>query len=243
MTEKVAIGLSDGSTLDGALALPSAGTPPWPGVIVLFEAFGMTPEMHGVADRFAREGYAAVLPDLFSVGSKRFCLARALKEVSSHQPGTVTDQIASVHTWLASRDDVDASRLGVIGFCLGGGLALMFASTAPDGVGAASVNYGDVPPSAASLERVCPIVGSYGGRDRIFAPKGRKLARLLAEVGVDHDVKVYDNAGHSFLTEGSHPFYRIFIGPILHPGYVPDAADDAWGRIFAFFDTHVRGSG
>ena len=220
-------------------SVPEGG---WPGVIVLFEAFGMTPEMRGVADRFAAAGYAAVLPDLFT-GSKRRCLARALREVSSHRPGEVTAQIDGVRAWLAARDDVDGSRLGVIGFCMGGGLALLLAMTAPAGLGAASVNYGDVPSDAAALEKVCPIVGSYGGRDRMFAGKGRKLASLLADVDVPHDVKVYDNAGHSFMTEGHHPLFRPLVGFLLRPGYVPDAADDAWHRVMAFFDRHVRGGG
>jgi len=240
MTADVRIPLPDGTQLPGALAIPAAAGPQ-PGVIVLHETFGLNADMRGVADRFAAEGYVAVVPDLFAHGRRALCIARAMREVSSHRPGPVTADIDAVRTWLAARSDVDAGRLAVIGFCLGGGFALLYASTAPPGVGAASVNYGDVAKDAELLRRICPVVASYGGRDRVFAPKAQLLERHLSHLDVPHDVKVYPNAGHSFMTGDTraHQIGKLVFFP-MRIGHAPEEAEDAWGRVLAFFAEHVR---
>jgi len=238
----VEIRLSGERPMKALLAMPSgaSATGRWPAVIVLYEVFGMTPEMVDVADRFARKGYLALLPDLFSVGPRLVCLARAVVESSSGRPGATTARVEAARRWLCGRSDVDGKRLGVIGFCMGGGFALAYAMTRPDGVGAVSVNYGQVPRDLAALRRACPIVASYGGRDLVYGRQASRLAQALATFGVENDVKVYDEAGHSFLTDGRHPVGRLVFFP-LRLGYHPAAAHDAWQRIFSFFDRHVAG--
>lgn len=207
-------------------------------MIVLHEVYGTTPEMREVADRFARNGYLALVPDLFSAGPRVLCVARAMAESSAGRPGTTTTHVEAARAWLCARRDVDRGRLGVIGFCMGGGFALAYATTAPEGVRAVSVNYGQVPRDLDALRRACPIVASYGGRDLVYGRQAARLANALSRSGVEHDVKVYDEAGHSFLTEGNHPVGRLVFFP-LRIGYHPAAAEDAWRRIFAFFDRHV----
>ena len=135
---------------------------------------------------------------------------------------------------------VDDHRLGVIGFCMGGGFALAYATTRPDGVRAVSVNYGQIPHDLAALRQACPIVASYGARDLVYGRQARWLAKALASFGVEHDVKVYEEAGHSFLTNGHHPVGRVVFFP-LRLGYHAAAAEDAWRRIFEFFDRHIAG--
>ena len=242
MVSSVEIPLAGGRSMKAVLAVPSdaPATGRTPAVIVLHELFGMTPEMVDVAERFARHRYVAVVPDLFSAGPRLLCLARAMLESSSGRPGAMTARVEAARLWLCGRPDVDGKRIGVIGFCMGGGFALAYAAMRPEGIGAASVNYGQIPRDLAALRRACPIVASYGGRDLVYGRRATRLAKALAAFGVENDVKVYDEAGHSFLTDGHHPVARLVFFP-MRLGYHPAAAADAWRRIFSFFDRHVAG--
>lgn len=234
--------LDGGRSMRVALETP-VGTPPeggWPGVVVLHEIFGLTPEVRDVGKEFAARGWVAAVPDYFSAGTKLGCLVRAVAEVMSHKPGRVSDDLAAVAGWLGERSDVDARRLGAIGFCLGGGFALLLGAVERTGIKAVSVNYGDLPKDSY-LEKLPPTVASYGGRDRSMKGRAAKLEARLTACGTVNDVKTYDNAGHSFLTPARHPVAQVLTGPILHAGYVADAAEDAWPRIMGFLDEHVRG--
>jgi carboxymethylenebutenolidase len=238
----VTIPLAQGGGLEGVLALP-AGTceAGWPGVIVLHEIFGPQPEILDVADRFADRGYGALAPDLFSGGLRLVCLTRALLESSRGRPGRVTAAVEASRAWLAARPEVDAERLAIIGFCMGGGFALTYVAGSPPGLRAAAVNYGQVPADAQQLRGACPVVASYGGRDRVIGRQGERLGRHLALLGIEHDVKTYPDAGHSFMTEGHHPIARLVYLP-MRMGYEPRAAQDAWARVFAFFAEHMPGA-
>jgi carboxymethylenebutenolidase len=228
-TARVAYALPDGS-------MPAAG---WPGVVVLHELLGLQPEILEVGDRFAERGWAAAIPDYLSTGFRAGCLVRALREASSGRPGRVTDGLVAATHALSRRPEVDAGRLAVIGFCLGGSFALLLGTTGVDGIKAVAANYGDVP---ADLAGSPPVVGSYGGRDRIFGRKAEVLRERLEACSVANDIRVYSEAGHSFMTTGSHPIASWIAVP-MHLGYVADAADDAWGRVFAWLDTYVTPAG
>jgi carboxymethylenebutenolidase len=235
----VEIALPDGGRLKGAIARP-ARDGPRPGVVVIHEAFGDQPEMRAVCDDFATHGYVAVMPDLFSSGGPRaLCVARAMLESASGKPGRVSGYIDDARAWLVEQEDVDGRRIGVIGFCMGGAFALAYVAGGPPGVRAASINYGGVPKEATSLRAACPIVASYGARDMIMRSHAERLRRHLEELGVAHDVKVYDDAGHSFMTQGNHPMGRLVLLP-MRLGYAPHAAQDAWRRVFAFFDDRLQ---
>ncbi len=126
----------------------------------------------------------------------------------------------------------------MIGFCLGGGFALLCAPR--PGFDAAAVNYGDVPKDAESvLAGACPVVGSFGGRDLMGTQHPERLQRALAVLEVPHDVHVYPAAGHRFMTQASGVsavFARIGRMSCEHAD-----ATDAWPRIFAFFGTYLAG--
>ena len=235
------VALPDGRNMKVDLHL-HAGTAPeggWPGVVVLHEIFGLTTEIRDVGARFAAQGWAAAVPDFFSAGSTLGCLVKAAKEINGHKPGPVTRDLAAVAQWFGDRPGVDGDRLGAIGFCLGGGFALLLGAVDGGGMKAVSVNYGEVP-DEATARALPPVVGSYGGRDRMFGPKAAKLRDRLDACGITNEITLYDDAGHSFLTPGEHKIASVLMGPVMHPGFVQSAADTAWPRIFAFLDEHVR---
>jgi carboxymethylenebutenolidase len=235
----VEIALAGGAHLKGAVARPERRGS-GPGVVVIHEVFGDQPEMRAVCDEFAEHGYVAVMPDLFSRGRLRtICVARAMIEASSGKPGRVSEHIDAARRWLAGQEDVDGQRIGVIGFCMGGGFALAYVAGGPPGVCAASINYATVPKATSSLRAACPIVASYGGRDAVMRGHASRLRAHLEKLGIEHDVKVYDNAGHSFMTQGHHPIGKLVFLP-MRLRYAPQEALDAWQRVFAFFDDRLR---
>lgn len=213
-----------------------AGDGPLPAVVVLHEVFGLNEDVRAIAARFAGKGYAAVAPDLYSGGQPRaLCIARTFLD-TLRGAGSSIDRVHGARAWLAARPEVDAARIGVVGFCQGGGFALV-AAVRP-GFVAAAANYGRVPRRAGALSGICPVVGSYGGADTLICPPSHasRLDRALSALGVPHDVKVYPGVGHSFL---NHSGSRA-AGRILHAGYDATAAADAWERIFAFFARHLE---
>ncbi len=219
--------------LDGYLAVP-AGPGPWPGVVVLHEIFGLTDDTRRQADRLAAAGFLAVAPDLFSNGGALRCLRSTFAALSSGQGATFGD-IEATRVWLAGRDDC-TGRIGVIGFCLGGGFALLGATR---GFDASAPNYGPLPKDDELLRGACPVVASYGRRDLGLRGAAARLEASLTALDVEHDVKEYPDAGHSFLNH--HP-----VGPlavlerIAGFDYHEPSAQDAWARILRTFDAHLR---
>ena len=219
--------------LEHHLAVPD-GDGPHPGVVVLHELIGLNDDIRRIADRFAANGYAALAPDIWSGGNRVACLTRGLTS-----RGWVLDRVEESRRFLASQPGVDDARIGVVGFCWGGGFALLF-GRAP-GVRAAAVNYGAVPRTAAALDGVCPVVGSYGRLDKVFGEKhGVRLERHLTALGVAHDVKVYDGVGHSFVNIGSAPSWMAKLPDPMHVAHDADAAEDTWDRMLSWFGRHVR---
>ena len=223
-----------GGTLRGYLARPS-GDGPWPGVVVLHEIFGLTDDIRKQADRFADSGYLALAPDLYDWGNTARCLTATLRTMFRGQ-GRALGDIQGARTFLSDRDDC-TGKVGVIGFCMGGGLALL---VSPEGFDVAAPNYGDMPRQVEQLQGSCPVVASYGYKDKRLRGTAQKLDAALTNFGVDHDVKEYPTAKHGFLFE--HTGRLSWTEPLMVQ-YDPAAADDAWQRIFTFFDKHlVKGS-
>ncbi|GAC1609955.1 MAG: dienelactone hydrolase family protein [Mycobacteriales bacterium] len=228
-------GAASAPELTAHLAVPPVGTGPWPAVVVLHEIFGLTDDIRQQADRFATAGYLAVAPDLYTAGGALRCL-KATFSALTRGSGPAVDDIEAARSWLAGRDDC-TGKIGVVGFCLGGGFALLLAAK---GFDAAAPNYGPLPRDPEQvLSGACPIVASFGARDRGLRGVAGSLESVLSGLGVEHDVKEYPDAGHSFLN-------RHNLGPlgVLERvggfSYDEAAAQDAWARILRFFDRHLR---
>jgi carboxymethylenebutenolidase len=166
-----------GGTVPAYLALPDDGRGPWPGVVVVHEAFGLTDDIRGHADRLAAHGYLALAPDLFRGRPWLRCIRAAFSQLQSGS-GPAFTALDGAREALAVRADCTGA-VGMIGFCMGGGFALLCAPG--HGFAAASANYGPVPRDAEqALAGACPIVGSYGGRDRMGTRHPERLQRALA---------------------------------------------------------------
>lgn len=218
------------------LAVP-VGSGPWPGLVVLHEAWGLTDDIRSIADRFASAGYLALAPDLYTSGGMLRCLVAALQSVRAGS-GRFVDDIDASRRWLSGRSDC-TGRTGVVGFCMGGGFALVVA--ARHGFAAAAPNYGHLPrdPEQA-LAGACPIVASYGGHDPALRGAAQRLEDVLTMLGVEHDVKEYPQAGHSFLNRHNLGPFGV-VETILGFGHFQPAAEDAWRRMLEFLGPRLRG--
>lgn len=221
--------------LGGLLVLPE-GQGPWPSVVMVHEVFGIDENMTAQANRLASLGYVVLMPDLYSRGSVRKCLTATFKALASGK-GQAFDDLELAKSWLATRSDV-TDKVGVIGFCMGGGFALLLSTK---GYSAANSNYGMLPNNMdEALSGACPILGNYGGKDGQLKGAKLKLDESLTRLGVAHDVKEFPNSGHAFMNpkQGGGPVF----GTLLRvTGAKPNPADaeEAWSRIEAFFGEHL----
>src|SRR5918992_3506687 len=154
---------AEAGELHGYHAAPAAGAGPWPGVVVLHEAFGLTKDIRDQTDRFAAAGYVALAPDLYTAGPRLRCVRRAFRDLMARR-GRTWEAIEAARGWLAGRAEC-TGKVGVIGFCMGGGFALVAA--AKYDFAAASVNYGHVPRRAAE--------GPAAARPLVGGPRKREL--------------------------------------------------------------------
>jgi carboxymethylenebutenolidase len=218
------------------LALPSGAARP--GVVVLHESFGLNADIRRLTNRFADSGYAALAPDLFDrPGNRVLCIAKTMLSVRT-RTGAVFSDIDLAREFLAARPEVIGERIAIAGFCLGGGFALIAALQGPYKV--AAPYYGEVSKEIKHIEGICPVVAGYGGTDKLFASHGKRLERYLTELGVEHDVEIYPDAGHSFMSQHEQTFFvRLAARGPMKVGYDEAAAEDSWRRMLAFFERHL----
>ena len=195
-------------------------------MVVIHEAFGLNENIREIADRFAGEGYVALAVDLFSGRSRAVCMSRFMAGSLglSSEPFGISDLQASLD-YVSALDEVDPARVGAIGFCLGGGLAIAWARD-DQRLRAIAPFYGTNPRPVEALSRLCPVVGSYPERD-FTARSARRLEKVLEEGGVPHDIKIYPGARHSFFNDRG----RV---------YDAAASEDAWRRVLAFIQEYLR---
>jgi len=214
--------------LRGYLARPEEPAEgPFPGVVIIHEAFGLEENIQEITRRFADEGYAALAVDLFTGRSRAVCMARFMAGMLRGTPERfgIGDLKAALGV-LAEQPSTDGGRIGAVGFCMGGSFAIAWACT-DDRLKAIAPFYGVNPRSLEAVARSCPVVGSYPEKD-FTARSGRNLDAELGRHNIARDIKVYEGARHSFFNDRGRT-------------YDPTAAEDAWLRTLAFFEEHVAG--
>ncbi len=217
-----------GDGASGYLALPATGPAKKPAIIVIQEWWGVDDWVKQQADRFAKQGYVALAVDLYR-GRSTSSPDEAHELMRGLPPSRGVADLKAGIDYLASRDDVDPNRIGVIGWCMGGGYALALATSDPRPK-ATVINYGHLETDPKEITKIrSQILGNFGGADRgIPAEDVKKFGAELTKYGKLGDIKVYDGAGHAFMN------------PNNKEGYNAAAADDAWGRIDRFFDRNLR---
>ena len=213
------------TTLAAYLARP-VGDGPFPGLAVIHEAYGLTEHIRDMTRRLAAEGYVALAADLFYGRSRVICMARFMGSLIRGQIEHfgIRDLKAALTT-LAAEPGVDAERLGAIGFCMGGGFAIAWACTDPR-LKVIAPFYGANPRPLDAVARSCPVVGSYPDPDFSTA-HGRALDKALDGYEIEHDIKIYPGAKHSFMNSTNPARYNA------------EASADAWTRVLAFFGQHL----
>jgi carboxymethylenebutenolidase len=240
-TSDLTIPIVDGQPMRAYLALPD-GAPPeggWPAMLAIHDIGGFRPDIRRIARRFADSGIAALAPALFDgAGPKGTCIWRTFRDYQRGE-GPAFDRIEAAQTLLGGQQRVNPDRIGITGFCLGGGFSIFYA--ARGGVRVCAPYYGETPQTAEELRRVCPVVGGFGELDKSFAAKGRRLERHLKELGVPHDIKIYPGVGHAYMNDhGPGPIIGALLRATpLHTAYDESAAEDSWKRMLAFFEQHL----
>jgi carboxymethylenebutenolidase len=228
--------VAEGRTIAAHLALPE-GDGGAPAILVLHEILGLNDDIRRIAQRFAREGFVALAPDLFEGrGPKPICIVRTMAQIRRGEGPAIEDMLVA-RDWLVERDEVDGDRVGVAGFCMGGGFALLLGSIGDFKV--AAPFYGDARSEASRYRDICPVVGGWGAEDRYFAAKGRLVKRHLEQLGVPHDIEIYEDAGHSYMSQ--HARWMMALAPFtpLKARYNHAAAEDSWRRMREFFAEHL----
>ncbi|MFZ0214200.1 MAG: dienelactone hydrolase family protein [Candidatus Acidiferrales bacterium] len=209
------------------LALPRSGGQ-HPAIIVIHEWWGLNDWVRQQADQFADQGFVALAVDLYR--GQVATDAEAAHELSRGlaQDRAIGD-LEAAFTYLASRHDVEANKIGVVGWCMGGGYSILLAQNEPK-LAACAVNYGALPTDPANIAKIkAPVLGNFGAEDRGIPPAAvNAFAAAMKADGKSVDVKIYDGAGHAF------------ENPDNTAGYRPEAAKDAWNRMLAFFNATLQ---
>ena len=217
---------SGGKQLEGFLAHPE-GEGPFPGLVIIHEVFGLTENIKHWAQRFADAGYAALAVDLFTGRNRTVCMFSMISGMVFHSLNHqgIQDLRATLN-FLQAQPLVDRERVGAVGYCMGGSLAIAWACT-DNRLKAIAPYYAQNPRPQAALQRLCPVVGSYPASD-FTARAGQQLDLALDQFGIAHEIKIYPDARHSFCNAD-------------RPGnYNREVAEDSYERILTFLGEHIK---
>ena len=215
---------SNGGTAHGYLAVPDSGS--GPGLIVIQEWWGLTDHIADVTNRFAREGFVALAPDLYG-GRTTHDRAEAAALLNELPPEKAVTELSGAVDYLLAQPSVTGSEVGVVGFCMGGLFALHLAATAGGKVAATVVFYGTFSGDEDFSNVRTPVLAIVGSQDA-STPLERARA-VLGRIGGPVEVQVYD-AGHAFFNDEN-----------LLGTYDEEKARQAWARAVDFLRRHLAG--
>lgn len=238
MTEgTVSIPLADGEECEALISRPDAEGR-FPAVLVLHDVLGFTDDLARICRRFSDSGFVALAPNLFGPGRKPVCIVKTMRALAAGE-GRPFAVMSKAQDWLADQPDVHERRLGAVGFCLGGGFAVLHATRAP--LAFVGAFYGEVPKHAEELRQMPPCFGGYGDRDLMFRGHGRRLKSHLDELGIANDVRIYDDVGHSYMNQLGGVLGKAAAYTPMRARYDESAAEDSWNAMLEFFDLHLAG--
>lgn len=219
---------SNGHTAHGYLATPDNGT--GPGLIVIQEWWGLTDHIADICDRFSRQGYVALAPDLYG-GRTTHDAAEAGEMMSSLPEADAARDLGGAVDFLLGHDAVTGSKVGVTGFCMGGGFVVQLAAQQGDKIGAAVPFYGVLQSQPDFGAITAPVLGHYAETDDFAPPaKALEMGAAIREAGGDASINVYGGTKHAFFNDED---------TLGH--YDADAAAVAWARTLSFLHDHLSG--
>lgn len=218
---------SGDETVKGYLVLPE-GSGKHPAIIVIHEWWGLNDWVKEQAQHFASEGYVALAVDLYrgQVGTtpdEAHILMRGMPDDRALR------DLEAAFTYLTSRPDVQANKIGSIGWCMGGGWSIKLAEDQPK-LAAFVVNYGPLPTDPAIIAKInAPMLGNFGAEDKGIPPESvHTFEAAMKAAGKNPDLKIYEGAGHAFQN------------PNNKDGYRKEATADADKRIDVFFRKQLK---
>lgn len=219
----------DGAAVGAYLTRPKADGK-FPAVIVIHGNSGIDDHIRDVARRIAKAGYVALAPDLLSRqgGTAAFPSSEtAIEGARKLDDDTVAGDLGGAVNFLKAQNFV-RPKIGVVGFCWGGGRALMFTTRSKD-IAASVIYYGSNPRDLEDVKNItAPVLGHYGEADERITSGVPKLEETMKKHGKSFEYKVYAGAPHSFNNDTNDRSYRA------------EAAKEAWGRTLDFFKKHLQ---
>jgi carboxymethylenebutenolidase len=194
-----------------------------PAVIIIHEIFGLTDWEPKVADRLAKEGFVAILPDLLSSkhGKSPTDPDAGRKLIGELEPDRITADLDAVYAYVNGLPAVAKDQIGTIGFCWGGAQSFRYATNNPK-LRAAVVAYGSAPDTADLKKIHAPVLGIYGENDERINADLPLVSAAMQSAGKTFTSEVYPGTGHGFLKPGRQ-------------GYDTPEREKAWARILEFF--------
>jgi carboxymethylenebutenolidase len=220
----------EGQPVKGYLARPAGSSAALPGVVMIHEWWGLNDNIRTMARRLAGEGYAVLAVDLYRGRSAESPeQARELTTSVMQNPAPAEENLRAAAEYLAGEER--AGRIGIVGWCFGGGWSLRGALAAPQRIDAAVMYYGQPITEPDQLSRLdAPLLGLFGAEDRgIPVERVREMEAALRKLGKDVTIEVYPGAAHAFANPSG-------------TAYNAAAAEDAWARTLAFFARHLKGA-
>jgi len=220
---------TDGTAISAYVTRPK-GSEAHPAVLVIHEWDGIKEHIRDVARRLAKSGYVALAPDLLSRygGTSSFSTQEAAIAAGRKlDDDSLTKDLSGAVNYLKGQSFVRANRIGVIGFCWGGGKALLFTTRSKD-LSASVIYYGSNPANLDDVKNIsAPVLGQYGGADERITSAVPNLEEAMKKYGKSFEYKIYPGAPHAFNSDVS-------------PSYREAAAKEAWSRTLEFFNAHLQ---
>lgn len=226
LTNTTIPGVNGGPDVRAYVAMPE-GEGPFPTMIMIHEFYGLNEAITSKADLLAQEGYLVIAPDTFR-GQTTPLIPRAIYLVSTTDQENVYADLNSVYAWLETQPVVDLERVGIVGFCYGGRVSLLYSLRNP-GLAATVVFYGSSETDPEVLKNLPgPVLGIFGGADQsIPLEEVEALESGLVQAGVPHQISVYEGQPHAFMLDAE----AIQSDPVQ---------TEAWNEMLAFLDANLK---